>query len=231
MHHAPTLGELVLQQPEAAVLFERLGLDYCCGGRRTLDEACSQQGLDAKTVSAVLDALAEKPRSAELAAHDVARTTITELCDHIVTRHHVPLRGELTRITELLDTVVRVHGKDHRELLDLQRLFATTRTELETHLRIEEETLFPACRALDDGVPAAFNHDLLGLLEDDHATTGDALAALRELTGGYRTDAALCSTHRRLLQALQAFELDMHRHVHEENNVLFARVRVRIAPA
>ena len=227
--HASTLGELVLEQPRAAALFERLGLDYCCGGHRTLEEACSRNGLDARTVGALLSALADEPSGADLDAHDVARARIAELCEHIVTRHHDPLRRDLLRISDLLATVVRVHGKRHRELLDLQRLFASVRTELEAHLHIEERTLFPACRALDDEGAAGFDRSLLVLLEDDHATTGDALCALRELAGGYRTEAALCSTHRTLLRALRAFELDMHRHLHEENNVLFPRVRAKVA--
>lgn len=228
--HVSTLGELVLQQPRAAALFERLALDYCCGGRRTLEQACSQQGLDAHTVGALLHALADEPPGADLEAHDVSRATIPELCEHIVTRHHDPLRRDLTRISDVVATVVRVHGKTHRELLDLQRLFTAIRSDLETHMRIEENTLFPACRALDDEPAAAvFDRDLLVLLEDDHATTGNALCALREVAGGDSTDAAVCSTHRTMLSSLRAFELDMHQHVHEENNVLFPRVRARVA--
>jgi regulator of cell morphogenesis and NO signaling len=228
--HAPTLGELVVQQPRAAALFERLGLDYCCGGARTLEQACDQQGLDAKTVSVLLRALADEPRGADLEAHDVGRATIPELCEHIVTRHHEPVRRDLARIGDLMGTVVRVHGRTHRELLDLQRLFTAIRSDLETHMRTEEQTLFPACRALDDDPESAvFDADLLVLLEDDHATTGAALCALREVAGGYGTDAPLCSTHRTMLNSLRAFELDMHQHVHEENNVLFPRVRARIA--
>jgi regulator of cell morphogenesis and NO signaling len=227
--HTSTLGEMVLEQPSAAALFERLGLDYCCGGGRTLEEACGQHGLDARTVSVLLEGLADAPRSADLEAHDVARATIPELCEHIVTRHHEPLRRDLPRISDLLATVVRVHGKSHRELHDLQRLFTAIRADLEAHMRVEEQRLFPACRALAQAQDAAFDRDLLALLEDDHQATGDALCALRELAGGYRTELALCSTHRALLRALRAFELDMHQHVHEENNVLFPRARARLA--
>lgn len=228
--HAATLGDLVLDQPAAAALFERLGLDYCCGGRRTLEQACGQRGLDATTVRVLLAALRDEPATPSLDHHDVARCSISELCDHIVARHHEPLRTDLAHISELLATVVRVHGKGHPELLDLQRLFATTRSELEIHLRLEEHTLFPACRTLDQhGDASAFDEGLLVLLEDDHATTGDALYALRELSGGYDTDQALCGTHRALLQSLRALELDLHQHVHEENNVLFPRVRERVA--
>jgi regulator of cell morphogenesis and NO signaling len=218
-----TLGELVLAQPSAAALFERLGLDYCCGGDRTLEQACGQHGLDARTVGVLLQALADEPSGADLEAHDVARATIPELCEHIVVRHHDRLRRDLPRISDLLATVVRVHGKTHPELHDLDRLFTAIRADLEEHMRVEEQKLFPA---LQD---AALDRDLLALLEDDHRATGAALCALRELAGGYRTDAALCSTHRALLRALRAFEIDMHQHVHEENNVLFPRARARLA--
>jgi regulator of cell morphogenesis and NO signaling len=225
--HTSALGDIVLQQPRAAALFERLSLDYCCGGHVTLEQACRQRGLDAMTVATLLHALADESADPELEIHDVARASIPELCDHIVTRHHELLRRELPRINDVLDTVVRVHATTHPELHDLQRLFAGVRNDLEAHMHTEEETLFPACRALDgDG---ALDPGLLELLEHDHAATGDALCALRELAGGYATEAALCGTHRSLLRALRAFELDMHQHVHEENNVLFPRVRARIA--
>jgi regulator of cell morphogenesis and NO signaling len=177
----------------------------------------------------LLDALAAEPDGAgPAAAHDVAGLRIGELCDHIVSSHHDRLREDLPQITDLLSTVVRVHGGEHPELLELQRCFAVVREDLETHMRLEEESLFPACRALDgDGRAGPLDHALLVMLEDDHSTTGDALATMRELTGGHRTDSALCATHRRLLKELLALEHDVHQHVHEENNVLFARVRAR----
>ena len=227
-----TLGDLALDRPGAAALFERLGLDYCCGGRRTLEDACAQRGFDAKTVAVLLDALRDEPIVDDLPHHDVARCSIAELCEHIVAHHHEPLRADLTRIDELLGTVVRVHGKGHPELAALQRLFATMRGELEIHMRLEEHTLFPACRALEErGDASRFDAGVIALLEDDHETTGDALSGLRELCGGYDLERALCATHRKLLQSLQALELGLHQHVHEENNVLFRRVRGRVAAA
>ena len=227
--HATPLGEIVRDQPAAGELFERLGLDYCCGGRRTLAEACTRHGLDPATVAALLNALPragadERPRE----PHDVARASITDLCEHILTRHHGPSHVAMDRIAHLLATVVRVHGKDHPAFVDLQRLFITTRRELEEHMRIEEAALFPACQALDAGA-RVFDEGLLALLEDDHRTTGDALCAMRELTGGFDTRAALCSTHKRTLKELRAFEAELHQHVHEENNILFPRVRTQLA--
>lgn len=227
-----SLAEIVVAQPQAAALFERLRLDYCCGGADTLADACARRGLDAATVGALLEAFIHESRDTEtMAAHDVARASITELCDHIVVAHHGPLRPAQDRIAHLLATVVRVHGRDHPSLIDLERCFATLATELAEHIRIEEETIFPACRALDGPGGAAFDDHLLDLMQDDHAATGDALLAIRELAGDFDGRHALCSTHRTLLTELRAFELDLHQHVHEENNLLFPRVRALVATA
>lgn len=221
-----TLGEIVADHPAAAALFEELGLDYCCGGGDTLERACGTAGLDVRSVSARLaDALAE-PAPADLPG--ITGASITQLCEHILVRRHGPLQVDLQRITGLLTTVVRVHGAGHPELATLQARFATVRDELSSHMRLEEDALFPACRALDAGDTSAFDEPLLALLEDDHDEAGAGLRDLRGLRGGYDTDRALCATHRALIESLRAFELELHRHVHEENNVLFPQVRARL---
>jgi regulator of cell morphogenesis and NO signaling len=229
--HATSLGDLVRDQPQAAALLERLDIDFCCGGKRTLEEACAERELDPATVAVLIDAL-PPAGGPEPEAHDVAGASISELCEHIVTRHHGPLHATLDRLTHRLATVARVHGGDHPEVVELQAVFATARGELEEHMRTEEAQLFPACRALDAPEAtrdAAFDEALLALLEDDHAATGAALAQMRALSGDFDEDAALCSTHRTTLGELRAFEVDLHQHVHEENNILFPRVRARLS--
>jgi regulator of cell morphogenesis and NO signaling len=224
---APTtaLGDLALARPAAVPMLERLQLDYCCGGRRSLEEACSQQGLDPHTVIAMIEALdADGATGGD--PHDVARASVAELCDHIVKAHHAQTRQELPRIAELLETVVRVHGAQRTELVDVQRTFSSMRDELEEHFDLEEEQLFPVCRAIEAGeAPAQLNRDVLAMCTDTHELTGEVLSALRELCGGYDPKLALCGTHRALLEALHRLELDLHQHVHEENNLLFPRVR------
>ena len=228
--HSASLAELVVAQPKAAAVLEHLRLDYCCGGATSLSEACARRGLDAATVAALLDALGDGSlERGDHAAHDVRRASITELCDHIVVAHHGPLRPTLDRIDHLLGTVVRVHGAQQRSLFDVDRLFAALRSDLEEHMNVEERRLFPACRALEaPGDDESFDGALLALLEDDHAATGDAMCAIRELTGDFDDRQARCSTHRQLLSELRALELDLHQHIHEENNILFPRVRDRL---
>lgn len=226
-----TLGELVNEKPASVSLLERLRLDYCCGGGQTLAEACARRGLDQHTVRAVLEALDETSvQPSEHEEFDWRRASLGELCDHIVECHHEGLRRELPRIEELLRTVVRVHGPSHAGLHDLQRAFVGMSEELLPHLETEERVLFPAARRLEvDGVPV--DGPLLQKHEHDHEHVGDSLTALRELTSDYHTDSALCSTHRALLDALQLLECDLHQHVHEENNVLFPRMRALSAAA
>jgi regulator of cell morphogenesis and NO signaling len=226
-----TLGELVNEKPACMSLLERLRLDYCCGGAQTLAEACARRGLDEHTVCAVLEALEETPAQApELEELDWRDASLGELCDHIVERHHDGLRRELPRIEELLRTVVRVHGHGHAELHDLQRTFVGMSEELLPHLELEERVFFPAARKLEvDG--AVVDEPLIEKHEHDHEHVGDSLTALRELASDYRTDGALCGTHRALLDALRSLEQDLHQHIHEENNVLLPRVRALNAMA
>jgi regulator of cell morphogenesis and NO signaling len=226
---APTasLAELAAEQPARTRLFERLHLDYCCGGSRSLAAACADRGLDAATVARLLDAIEGEASAVDpVEDRDWRRAGIAELCDHIVSVHHERLRAELPRIAGLLATVVRVHGEGRPELEITERAFAVLRAELEPHLAEEEEYLFPACRALAGEAAGASDFDVSALERHraEHAGVGSGLAALRELAGGYDDAEALCSTHRALLAALRDFESDLHRHVHEENNLLFPRV-------
>lgn len=219
------LGRLLAERPALTEPLERLRLDYCCGGGQTLAEACRRRGLDPATVAVILERLSGTAEVQRIDSHDLRGATVTDLCDHIVSVHHARLRRELPQIEEQLATVVRVHGRGHGELRDLERLFRSLACELREHIRTEEASVFPAARALAAGERG--DAGVLWLVDQhraEHAAAGDALAALRELTNSYDSETALCGTHRRLLEALEAFELDLHQHVHEENNLLFPRV-------
>jgi regulator of cell morphogenesis and NO signaling len=185
------LADLVIAVPRRAQLLEQLRLDYCCRGDRTLAQACAQRGLDAATVATLIAAFDERPISRDQ-PHDVARASIAELCEHIISAHHEPLRRELPRMSELLGTVVRVHGTQRPELHDLQRLLTGLRRDLEQHIAVEEAILFPACRAAERHA-GVVDEDLLAAHETEHGAAGEALVALRELSGGYERKLALCS--------------------------------------
>jgi regulator of cell morphogenesis and NO signaling len=223
-----TLGGLVAERPRTAAVFERLGLDYCCGGQQTLEQACRSRGLDAETVATMLAALEGGGANDPQSAHELTGASVSELCDHIVDAHHGPLREELPRISELMAKVVRAHGAEDPEVVELAGLFDRTRADLEEHMRLEEESLFPSCRAVEDAGNGP-REELLIQLNDTHRATGEALKQMRELSHDYRPESAHCTTHRVLLHELHEFELDLHRHIHEEENILFPKVRGALA--
>jgi len=209
-----TVAELVLERPARARVFETLGVDYCCGGKQSLTAACDARGLAVADTVAALESAAEIPSTEP----DWTQAALPELCDHIVAAHHDRLREELPRLDGLLEKVVRAHGEERPELAELRDTFVALRSELEEHMVVEEETLFPVVRT---GGP--YDSDQVAALVHDHEWAGSALARLRDLSGGYDLDRALCNTHRATLDGLRELELDLHQHIHEENNVLFPR--------
>jgi regulator of cell morphogenesis and NO signaling len=210
-----SLAELVLEQPSAARVLERLGLDYCCGGRRSLREACADRGIDPNTVVVFLE---RELDPVGLEARDWLSAPLADLCAHIVEEHHGRLRSELPRLSELAERAASAHGEVRPQLRELRDEFEQLRAELEEHISGEERDLFPGLLA-----GGALDQAQLEQLLCEHDGTGERLRRLRELGGDYATEEALCTTHRTLLQGLHGLELDLHQHVHEENNILFPR--------
>jgi regulator of cell morphogenesis and NO signaling len=222
---AETVGELVARRPAAARVFERFGIDYCCGGKRTLEDAARRAGTDGAAVRAAL-AAADLPTGDD--GIDLTSLTLTGLCEYVVETHHAYLRAELPRIDRLLTKVNAAHAARHPELRGLGRVFGEFATELSRHMAKEEYVLFPAIRRLEQEqlVPAgAFGTvaNPIRMMEAEHDHAGDALGAMRSLTSGFTPPADACPTYRALLAALAELEADMHRHVHAENNILFPR--------
>jgi regulator of cell morphogenesis and NO signaling len=223
MTHSPTLSDLVDASPAAARIFERHQLDYCCGGQRTIGEACAERNLDPATVLAELDAT-HRGAPAEWTSMGPAA-----LVDHLEATHHRYLHDELPRLAALARKVVGVHGDRHPELHDVDVTFTALHADLDPHLTKEERVLFPMIRELVGATttPSSRCGNLTGpirmmLLEHDQA--GELLAVLREITGGYLPPADACASYQALYHGLEALEADTHLHVHKENNVLFPAV-------
>jgi regulator of cell morphogenesis and NO signaling len=214
-----TLGALVSEAPDRAPVFDRLGLDYCCHGDRTLAEACGAQGLD---VDVVVDALA-RTRTDPAAA---VWTTLgpAALADHVVEVHHRYLWDELGPLEELATKVDGVHGGRHAELHEVAALVRELRAELEPHMEKEERVLFPAIHALADGKRAfAFGSidDPIRMMRVEHERAGEILDRLHEISDGFRAPDDGCASYRSLYRRLAGLETDTHLHVHKENGVLF----------
>ena len=219
-----TLAGAVDAAPELAREFERRGLDYCCGGHRTLGEACALLGLDPEAAAAEFSATAATSGSAEW-------TTMTAdvLVDHIEATHHRYLWDEMPRVTALVDKIVTVHGGRHLELVEVAACFAHVRADLEPHMLKEERVLFPMIRELATSTGAPSFHcgslqNPISVMLSEHDAVGDLLARLRRLTDDYTPPPDGCASYAACFEAMAELEADTHLHIHKENNVLFPMV-------
>ena len=222
------LGDIVAAQPALARVFERLGLDYCCGGKQTLAVACGKKQLNAQTVAQMLEAAAQAMASGPREV-DAARLTLTELADHIEQTHHTYLKAELPRLSEMSERVAGKHGWRDERLPEVHACVRALTEEMLSHMHKEEAILFPIIRQIDAGSANGGFHcgaiaNPIRQMEAEHESAGGLTARLRELTDGFTPAPESCNTHRALLAGLAEFESDLHRHVHKENNILFPGV-------
>lgn len=220
-----TVGEWVVDRPSRSRVFEKLGIDYCCGGKQPLADACRDKGLAADEVVKDLLAVGE---SAGAADRDWSDAPLAELCDHIEATHHEYLRRELPRLGGLTEKVAKVHGPNHREMVELGEVFAGLEAELSDHMMKEEQILFPMIRKLEQaaGLPSFHCGSIanpIRVMELEHDSAGGALARMHELTCGYTCPPDACNTWRAMVDGLRQLEVDLHQHIHKENNILFPR--------
>jgi regulator of cell morphogenesis and NO signaling len=217
-----TVGSIAVSIPGAPAVLEKLGIDYCCGGRALLEQMCAKKGLD---VSDVIGAIRQAAAGGRGETRDWSLATMEELTRNIETTHHQYLKDELPRLLILAAKVARVHGdKDHR-LVQLERVLGRFAEELTEHMLKEENVLFPTLRTVErDGahMPPGIERPIACMMEE-HTDAGDALERMRELTDGFTPPLGACGSWRVLLTDLARLERDMHEHVHQENNILFPR--------
>jgi len=221
-----TVGQWVVKRPSNARVFERFGIDYCCGGKLPLTKACQNKGVDTQTV---IDALAQNEQQSDQTDRDWSAASFGEITRHIESTHHAYLKNELPRLEELAAKVADRHGDSHPELRRLHEIFAAFKTDLESHMFKEERILFPHCRTFDDPETsgASFHcgsvQNPVAVMVHEHDRAGEDLSQMRKLTGDYIPPDGACNSYRALFARLAELEADMHRHVHLENNILFPR--------
>lgn len=220
-----TVGDIVAADFRTASVFEQYGIDFCCGGRRTLAEACRMGGADPDALIRALEAL--PPRDGH--EDDVTQWPPDRLIDYIVSTHHAYVRTALPAIARQLATLVEAHRAHHPELVRAAAYFDRMRGELEQHLLKEEQVLFPYVRDLATwdatraraASPFGTVGNPIRMMEREHRDATDALRTIRELTGGFAAPPDGDATYTGCMGELARFERDLHRHVHLENNVLF----------
>jgi regulator of cell morphogenesis and NO signaling len=220
-----TVQELVVTHPELREPLEKLGIDYCCGGKHTLQEAAAEKHVDLDKVLAGLNKALATPAKGDT-QRDWSKASLTELTEHIVARHHAFTKEQLPRLEHLLAKVVVAHGAKHGKMLRaLAGVFTPFKAEIDAHLLKEETILFPAIRkTAGRGGAAGSLAAPIAQIEHEHQSAGQALARMRELTSEYALPGDACPTFAALYAGLAAIEADLHEHIHLENNILFPRV-------
>ena len=224
-----TIRDLVASDYRTAAIFQRYGLDFCCNGGRTIEQGCREAGADRDALIRELECVLATPASG------VPRFTVWDtrtLIAYIVDNHHSYVRQAIPPLLRHTQKVATVHGDRHPELCEIGQLFVKVADDMADHMDKEERVLFPFIAALSEAArsggpapqpPFGTVGNPIRMMEADHQFAGDAMAAIRRLTSNYQPPENACATYRVCFQELEAFEKDLHEHVHLENNILFPR--------
>lgn len=224
-----TIGEITAADFRKAEVFKKYGIDFCCGGRKTIDQACREKGIDAALLRSELEA---SPAAAVVVDIPYQDLKTEDLIKHIVDQHHTYVTRQLPVLTELALKVEQAHAEFHPELIQIRHLTDLLNEELSAHLQKEERVLFPyinrlmVCKA-EGRKPEIPGFDSverpINMMEMEHESAGELLAEIKSLSAEYSPPADACNSYRQLFELLQAFETDLHVHIHLENNILFPR--------
>jgi regulator of cell morphogenesis and NO signaling len=219
---ARPVGDLVAEDYRRAAALKRFGIDFCCGGRVALGDACRKKGV---ALADVAEALAASDARGTAAPLRVTSWSPAFLVDYVVNEHHTYVRESVPVLRAFTQKVARVHGAERPELVEIANLFGCVADELATHMAAEEDIVFPAIKALEGGTASGSPslRDLVDEMESDHDEAGALMAQLRRLSEDYTPPENACNTYRAAFATLEAFEDDLHRHVHLENHVLFPK--------
>jgi regulator of cell morphogenesis and NO signaling len=224
------IGEIVAEDYRAAEVFRRYGIDFCCGGKKTLQQVCESKNI---AVEEVVQALADPlPETASGQALDFNHWDLDLLSDYIVKVHHRYVREKLPQIEEYSKKVALAHGPAYPETKEIALLVQSLMEEMTQHMRKEELILFPYIKALVEtlltgkpAVPPPFGtvKNPIRVMEAEHDAAGDIMKNIRMLSKDYALPSGACNTYRVLYALLEEFERDLHQHVHLENNILFPK--------
>lgn len=224
-----TIGELVVEDFRKAEVFRKHGLDFCCGGKRSVQAACEKRGVDYKLVKEDLDAL---DRDQGSSMENFNEWELDFLCDFIVNKHHKYVTDSIPMLLEYSAKVARVHGERHPETIDIAHYFKNVADELMDHMPKEENVLFPYIKELVAAKKAGEKVEKpnfgtivnpINMMEAEHLEAGDDMEKVHDLSDVYQPPADACNTYRVLYGKLAEFEKDLHQHIHLENNILFKK--------
>ena len=218
-----SLSSIVTSNYQAAQVFEKYGLDFCCKGKRPLVSACEEKAIDTDNLLRELNEVLSENNNT--LAFDQMR--LSDLIGHIVNTHHSYVKDSLPRISSYIFKVATKHGERFPYMKQVYVLFTQMKKELEFHMEKEEQLVFPRIEEMEEGKPLPDQPQYLrapiDVMEEEHEVAGTFMKMISELTSGYNPPAEACTTFRVALNELKGFEADLHQHVHLENNILFPK--------
>jgi len=218
-----TIGEIVANDFRAASIFKDVGIDFCCGGNKSLTKACQETGIDVLELASKINELENTPGSGN---QNFKEWNLGFLCDYIVNTHHKFMLKNLPELVFYTQKIANVHGEHHPELIEVASLFAKIDEELRQHLKKEEEVLFPAVKEAENNASPAVKSTIVSeitRMQGEHEFAGGAMDRINVLTNKYRIPEDACNTYLVSLKLLEQFEDDLHIHVHLENNILYPK--------
>jgi regulator of cell morphogenesis and NO signaling len=216
-----SLGEIVTDDFRSATIFKKAGLDFCCGGKKSLESACAEKKADPDNI---INQLLELEKSGNDKGNNYKEWSPSFLSDYIVNSHHKYVLKTLPDLVFYTKKIREVHGERHTELNEVADLFSQINTELIQHLNNEEKVLFPAIKQVQENDSLAMKTVIsseIDRMTGEHEFAGNAMDRINELTSGYSVPSDSCNTYAVTMKLLEEFEDDLHTHVHLENNILY----------
>jgi regulator of cell morphogenesis and NO signaling len=222
-----SLAQIVNENHKTAFVFEKYHLDFCCKGKRLLQQACDELKLPVDQVISELENVIDDSKITV----DFDKMTLTQLADYIVLTHHDFVKKEMPLIYSYLEKIASKHGDRHPEMVQVFNAFVELKDDMAEHMGKEETILFPRIKMIEQyrcenggvKINRSYIESPIIMMEQEHENAGDILAQIRKLTNDYAPPADACTTYRLSFAALQAFEMDLHQHVHLENSILFPK--------
>lgn len=224
-----TIGDIVAADYRAAKIFEKHEIDFCCGGKIPIGEACKNEGIELEMLMNELDSLQAEPVDR---SQNYSAWSLSFLADYIINTHHEYLKQNDDQIVAYAQKIASVHGARHPEVIQIAAIFEKIATDLVAHLKEEEEVFFPAIKRAEAASKNGNQPDTkdretiknsLVRLHREHEEVGDAIHEIRRLANGFSLPDDVCNTFMLTYRKLEEFEEDLHKHVHLENNILFLK--------
>jgi len=220
------IGEIVRHNYKTASVFEEFGIDFCCGGNVSIDQACTKKGISGELVIKRLQSLTIREDADAVLMNSLS---LTQLSNYIIDKHHTYINETSPFLQKKMEKLCAVHGNNHSELFEVKALFDEASRNLAMHMKKEEFVVFPFIRLADkinEGIEQkAYGENTirsyLDEMKNEHDIEGERFRMIRELTKGYQIPSDACNTYEVTYKTLEAFEQDLHRHIHLENNILF----------